>query len=87
MLEGARGDHRAALELSPRTLNCTSADWLGMSGTAGIDQMAAVPEMTTVFAGPGTRGRDGHRTLGLHLLAAGFLAGIPTDLVVSYGGG
>ena len=31
--------------------------------------------------------RYGHRTLGLYLLAAGFLAGIATDLVVSYGGG
>ncbi len=29
----------------------------------------------------------GHRTLGLYLLAAGFLAGVATDLVVSYGGG
>jgi ZIP family zinc transporter len=31
--------------------------------------------------------RYGHRTLGLYLLAAGFLAGVATDLVVSYGGG
>ena len=30
--------------------------------------------------------RFGHRTLGLYLLAAGFLAGVATDLVVSYGG-
>jgi ZIP family zinc transporter len=30
--------------------------------------------------------RYGHRTLGLYLLAAGFLAGIATDLIVSYGG-
>jgi zinc transporter, ZIP family len=30
--------------------------------------------------------RYGHRTLGLYLLAAGFLAGVATDLVVSYGG-
>jgi ZIP family zinc transporter len=34
----------------------------------------------------GTR-RHGHRTLGLFLLAAGFLAGAATDLVVAYGGG
>lgn len=31
--------------------------------------------------------RYGHRTLGLYLLAAGFLAGVATDLVVTYGGG
>jgi zinc transporter, ZIP family len=31
--------------------------------------------------------RYGHRTLGLYLLAAGFLAGVATDLIVSYGGG
>jgi ZIP family zinc transporter len=31
--------------------------------------------------------RYGHRTLGLYLLAIGFLAGVATDLVVSYGGG
>ena len=31
--------------------------------------------------------RYGHRTLGLHMLAAGFLAGVATDLIVSYGGG
>lgn len=31
--------------------------------------------------------RYGHRTLGLNLLALGFLAGVATDLVVSYGGG
>lgn len=31
--------------------------------------------------------RYGHRTLGLYLLATGFLAGVATDLVVSYGGG
>lgn len=31
--------------------------------------------------------RYGHRTLGLYLLAGGFLAGVATDLVVSYGGG
>jgi len=30
--------------------------------------------------------RYGHRTLGLNLLAAGFLAGVATDLIVSYGG-
>jgi ZIP family zinc transporter len=30
--------------------------------------------------------RYGHRTLGLYLLAAGFLAGVATDLVVSYAG-
>jgi ZIP family zinc transporter len=34
----------------------------------------------------GTR-RHGHRTLGLFLLSAGFLAGVATDLVVAYGGG
>jgi ZIP family zinc transporter len=28
----------------------------------------------------------GHRTLGLYLLAAGFLTGVATDLIVSYGG-
>ncbi len=31
--------------------------------------------------------RYGHRTLGLLMLAAGFLAGVATDLIVSYGGG
>jgi zinc transporter, ZIP family len=31
--------------------------------------------------------RYGHRTLGLYLIAAGFLAGVATDLIVSYGGG
>jgi zinc transporter, ZIP family len=31
--------------------------------------------------------RHGHRELGLLLLAAGFLAGVLTDLIVSYGGG
>jgi zinc transporter, ZIP family len=30
--------------------------------------------------------RYGHRTLGLYMLAAGFLAGVATDLIVSYGG-
>jgi zinc transporter, ZIP family len=30
--------------------------------------------------------RYGHRTLGLYLLAFGFLAGVATDLIVSYGG-
>jgi zinc transporter, ZIP family len=34
----------------------------------------------------GTR-RHGHRTLGLFLLAAGFLVGVATDLIVAYGGG
>jgi ZIP family zinc transporter len=31
--------------------------------------------------------RYGHHTLGLYLIAAGFLVGVVTDLVVSYGGG
>jgi ZIP family zinc transporter len=31
--------------------------------------------------------RYGHHTLGLHMIAAGFLVGVATDLVVSYGGG
>jgi ZIP family zinc transporter len=31
--------------------------------------------------------RYGHRTLGLYLIAAGFLAGVATDLIVVYGGG
>jgi zinc transporter, ZIP family len=31
--------------------------------------------------------RYGHRTLGLYLLAFGFLAGVATDLIVSYAGG
>jgi ZIP family zinc transporter len=31
--------------------------------------------------------RYGHHTLGLNLLALGFLAGVATDLVVAYGGG
>ena len=31
--------------------------------------------------------RYGFRTLGLYLLAAGFLVGVATDLIVSYGGG
>ena len=30
--------------------------------------------------------RFGHRELGLLMLAAGFLAGILTDLIVTYGG-
>jgi ZIP family zinc transporter len=30
--------------------------------------------------------RYGHQTLGLYLLAAGFLVGVATDLIVSYGG-
>jgi len=30
--------------------------------------------------------RYGHRTLGLYLLSAGFLAGVASDLIVSYGG-
>jgi ZIP family zinc transporter len=35
----------------------------------------------------GAMRRFGHRELGLYLLAAGFLLGVATDLVVSYGGG
>jgi ZIP family zinc transporter len=31
--------------------------------------------------------RYGHHTLGLYLVAAGFLVGVATDLIVSYGGG
>jgi ZIP family zinc transporter len=31
--------------------------------------------------------RYGHRTIGLNLLALGFIAGVATDLIVSYGGG
>jgi zinc transporter, ZIP family len=31
--------------------------------------------------------RYGHRTLGLNLIAAGFLLAVATDLIVSYGGG
>jgi zinc transporter, ZIP family len=31
--------------------------------------------------------RYGHHTLGLRLMAAGFLVGVATDLIVSYGGG
>lgn len=31
--------------------------------------------------------RYGYRTLGLNLLAVGFIAGVATDLIVSYGGG
>ncbi|MGC2373278.1 MAG: ZIP family metal transporter, partial [Solirubrobacteraceae bacterium] len=30
--------------------------------------------------------RYGHRTLGLYMLSAGFLVGVATDLVVTYGG-
>ena len=30
--------------------------------------------------------RFNHRELGLYLLAAGFLLGVATDLIVSYGG-
>jgi ZIP family zinc transporter len=30
--------------------------------------------------------RHGHRTLGLYALALGFLVGVATDLVVTYGG-
>jgi ZIP family zinc transporter len=31
--------------------------------------------------------RYGHRTLGLYMIAVGFLAGVATDLIVAYGGG
>jgi ZIP family zinc transporter len=31
--------------------------------------------------------RFGHRELGLYLLAAGFMTGVVTDMIVSYGGG
>jgi ZIP family zinc transporter len=31
--------------------------------------------------------RYGHHTLGLYLMAAGFIAGVGTDLIVAYGGG
>ena len=31
--------------------------------------------------------RYGHHTFGLYMIAAGFLAGVATDLVVAYGGG
>jgi ZIP family zinc transporter len=31
--------------------------------------------------------RYGHKTLGLYLIAGGFLVGVATDLIVSYGGG
>src|SRR5438477_263707 len=31
--------------------------------------------------------RYGHHTLGLYMIAAGFLVGVATDLIVSYGGG
>jgi len=31
--------------------------------------------------------RYGHRTLGLYLVATGFLVGVATDLIVAYGGG
>jgi ZIP family zinc transporter len=31
--------------------------------------------------------RYGYHTLGLYMVAAGFLVGVATDLVVSYGGG
>jgi ZIP family zinc transporter len=31
--------------------------------------------------------RYGHHTLGLYMMAAGFLVGVGTDLIVSYGGG
>jgi ZIP family zinc transporter len=31
--------------------------------------------------------RYGHHTLGLYLIAAGFLAGVATDMIVTYGGG
>ena len=31
--------------------------------------------------------RYGHRILGLYLMSAGFVAGVATDLIVSYGGG
>jgi len=31
--------------------------------------------------------RYGHHTLGLYLIAAGFLTGVATDLIVAYGGG
>jgi ZIP family zinc transporter len=31
--------------------------------------------------------RYGHHTLGLYMISAGFLAGVATDLIVSYGGG
>jgi ZIP family zinc transporter len=35
----------------------------------------------------GAMRRHGHRLLGLYLLALGFLVGVGTDLIVSYGGG
>jgi hypothetical protein len=31
--------------------------------------------------------RYGYHTFGLYLIAAGFLVGVATDLIVSYGGG
>jgi hypothetical protein len=31
--------------------------------------------------------RYGYHTLGLYMIATGFLVGVATDLVVSYGGG
>ena len=31
--------------------------------------------------------RHGHRELGMWLLAAGFMVGVITDLIVAYGGG
>ena len=31
--------------------------------------------------------RYGHRILGLYVMSAGFVAGVATDLIVTYGGG
>ena len=54
---------------------------LAFYGLAGGAILYVVGEIWT-----GMR-RYGHRTLGLNLLAVGFLVGLATDLVVTYGGG
>jgi ZIP family zinc transporter len=54
---------------------------LAFYGLAGGAILYVVGEIWTSMR------RYGHRTLGLYLLAAGFLAGVATDLIVSYGGG
>jgi len=50
-------------------------------GLAGGAILYVVGEIWTAMR------RYGHRTLGLYLLSAGFLVGVATDLIVSYGGG
>jgi ZIP family zinc transporter len=54
---------------------------LGFYGLAGGAILYVVGEIW------GSMRRHGHRTLGLYVMALGFLVGVGTDLIVSYGGG